>query len=418
MLFHLSLLLPCAACLFGVSRLAIHYREESLSQRVLMWFLLFVSIFFFIEANYVSSSHNYKLMFFLDIWDDLTTLSLFPFLYLYFKALTHPAGFNWKDSLWFLPAAIVGIGGVVPYAFMDPDDAQLYVGSLFESDGYVLAPPFSRMPWCRIQYFVGVKLYSWLSIVQMMALTLYASLTVIRYHVRLRNFYSTVDDKSIDLNDRILFWALLLLVFTCIFGFASRHFWENHHMPAMFLFAAWAVPAFFISHNALKMVYSVEDFSRDVQHIKTAMRPDTFNDESAAGCDAPKGEKVNVRLRGMALCVEQLMKEKALFREATLRIDDVALMLGTNSTYVSRSINGYYNCNFSDYVARMRVEYAKQMLLDDCEANLDTVAEKSGFITSSSFYRAFKKFERTTPKEWAKQARKRASSSSPASTSI
>lgn len=125
-------------------------------------------------------------------------------------------------------------------------------------------------------------------------------------------------------------------------------------------------------------------------------------DESPAANSKPtqnEGEKDSPEQIGQQ--IEALMVEQHYFLKADLKIGDVVKAIGSNRTYVSNYINTTYNCSFSDYMNRLRIEYAKELLASAREGTkLNQIASASGFGTEQSFYRNFKKFTGMTPAEW------------------
>ena len=55
--------------------------------------------------------------------------------------------------------------------------------------------------------------------------------------------------------------------------------------------------------------------------------------------------------------------------------------------------------SFSDYINGLRVDYALKLLEERPELSINDVLFKSGFTSSSAFYRNFKKFKGVTPSE-------------------
>ena len=94
------------------------------------------------------------------------------------------------------------------------------------------------------------------------------------------------------------------------------------------------------------------------------------------------------------------MEEKKLFLRKDLRISDVATEIGTNSTYISASLNNQRGLSFPNYLAEYRVKYARELMLRHPEKRLTEVAEESGFANEGSFFRSFKKLTGLTPSEW------------------
>lgn len=97
-----------------------------------------------------------------------------------------------------------------------------------------------------------------------------------------------------------------------------------------------------------------------------------------------------------------LMDDDKVFLKSSLRIDDVAQMLCSNRTYISQIINKEYDCNFSEFINKYRVEYSKNIIFSNPEISIDELIIECGFISTSSFYRVFKKHIGCTPKEWIK----------------
>lgn len=94
------------------------------------------------------------------------------------------------------------------------------------------------------------------------------------------------------------------------------------------------------------------------------------------------------------------MDSDRLYLKPGLKISDVAEAVGSNRTYVSAAINRTSGMSFSDYVNRRRVEEAKRLLLLEQDPAISEVAEKAGFASFPSFYRAFVKFTKKSPSEW------------------
>ena len=104
-------------------------------------------------------------------------------------------------------------------------------------------------------------------------------------------------------------------------------------------------------------------------------------------------EKLRIRF-------EDLIVTEQLFLKQGIRISDIATMLETNRTYVSRLVNNTYNMSFSDYMNTLRIDYAEQYLLHHKDAKQSDIAEACGFPNASAFNNVFKKITGVTPKVW------------------
>ena len=85
-----------------------------------------------------------------------------------------------------------------------------------------------------------------------------------------------------------------------------------------------------------------------------------------------------------------------------LTIEELAAALGTNRTYLSAYIKATYRVTFREWVAGLRIGYAKQMLMQHPEMTVSAISEASGFLSLSYFTRIFTEKEGCTPSKWRK----------------
>jgi AraC-like DNA-binding protein len=96
--------------------------------------------------------------------------------------------------------------------------------------------------------------------------------------------------------------------------------------------------------------------------------------------------------------LQKLLKDKQIYTNPDLHLSDVALMLGTNRSYLSRVINDEMNTNFCELINDYRVKHAKALLENsDDDISMEDIASMSGFNGISSFYRVFKEKTGLTP---------------------
>ncbi len=130
---------------------------------------------------------------------------------------------------------------------------------------------------------------------------------------------------------------------------------------------------------------------------KTAPRVPEEKDESSYIEDANRLQADEEDLR---MKFEDLIVTEQLFLRQGLRITDIATMLDTNRTYISRLVNNTYNMSFSDYINTLRIDYAEQYLLHNRDAKQSDIAASCGFPNASAFNNVFKKVTGVTPKIW------------------
>lgn len=97
--------------------------------------------------------------------------------------------------------------------------------------------------------------------------------------------------------------------------------------------------------------------------------------------------------------LHHVFEEEKVFLRPDIHIDDVAKMLLTNRTYVTRLMRQEYGLSFIEYVNIARIQHS-QSLLYTTHMTLDEVAERSGFQSTSNYCRAFKRYIGTSPLAW------------------
>lgn len=403
MFYNLILLLPCTVCLFWAVLLFCKRKSNARSQNILALYVFLTGISFFILANYLAEVTNYALFYRLDMVDSLITLLIFPLMYLYFKSLTNEGPFSWRDYLWFVPALIVGSSTFILYQSMGKADATGYVQSLITHQS--LPPDYSSTLY-RLHYLISVQIFNWTLLVEGVFGTTYAVYSLFHYHHRLRNFYSELNDKSINLNYAVLSWFILSLLF--ILGFiliGGRPFFKPLPTVNIFLFIGWTAIYFGLCYHGSKMVYTVENLAKD---LEIADREATINNyalpekenESETGPETDQSPDKYSQLLGL---FNRFIDKEQIFLQSNLRMDDVARMMHTNRTYISRLINEKFQCTFSDYINLKRVEFAQKLMQVNPQMKQTELAEKSGFMSVSSFSRTFRMTTGIPPKEWLKR---------------
>ena len=138
------------------------------------------------------------------------------------------------------------------------------------------------------------------------------------------------------------------------------------------------------------------------EQVERALEADILT-EPVATDDTPEpaaAMSTSIRADIAARLEEWIAADK--YTRPGLTITDVANDLLTNRTYLSGYINTTYDTTFREWITRLRIEYAKRLLLGSPELTVQDVSERSGFQSTSHFIRIFKERTACPPAKWRK----------------
>jgi len=104
--------------------------------------------------------------------------------------------------------------------------------------------------------------------------------------------------------------------------------------------------------------------------------------------------------------MDQFVRQKQLYRDCDLNLDQLALKTEINKYQISEMLNGYKHKPFYRYINEYRIEYFKNIVEKAIEKNENinflSFAYEAGFKSKSSFNRYFKEIIGKTPSEYYK----------------
>jgi AraC-like DNA-binding protein len=107
------------------------------------------------------------------------------------------------------------------------------------------------------------------------------------------------------------------------------------------------------------------------------------------------------QLREIADKLDFLLTNKKMYTNPELSIQDLADMIGTNRSYVSSSINIFYNQNFCSYINQYRLNELKDTIQEDTTVfTQKELAFRCGFGSIDTMKRAVKQKTGLSMKDW------------------
>ncbi len=312
----------------------------------------------------------------------LSSLLVYPLFFLYLSALTE-ARPGWLGKWLILtPSFLFFIIVAIIFLLMTEQETGKYldyVQNQIDKNG------LSGLALLQVSV---IRLSRLVYIIQIIPVVIFGVKKISRYQRDLENFYSSTKDRS-------LWWArnmLYVLIFTSLVSASltliGRDVFDRALWMLLIPSCLFSVLLYVVGYVGYHQRFTAKDFAEEISltdHI--AVRP----------------AEVEPNLREKLI---RMMEKEQLYTREDLRISDLALLLGTNRTYLSNIVNQEMGLSFSDFINSYRVNHAKQLLMDPASQNLSIkgIGESSGFSNDASFFRVFKKETGQSPAAWRSSA--------------
>lgn len=274
----------------------------------------------------------------------IRSLSVYPLYYEYLRRLTKGESTPARLALLLLPGILVGLSKlVIPFKIADAARQIL-------------------------------------NIVQMVLVCWFGIRLLRTFSREVSEVYADTEGKDAKGARSLLLAFVLTSVVSGVANILGRQFYFDKDVLVVVFALIFTVLLFLLGYIGFIQTFSCEQLRKDSPFDEDRQVPDSL------------GERL-----------EELMTVQKFFLTHDLKINDVALALGTCRTYVSNYINHHCGCTFSEYINRKRIEYAKTLLMERAPDKMSGIAHESGFSTEQSFYSNFKKYVHASPLEWVKR---------------
>ena len=221
---------------------------------------------------------------------------------------------------------------------------------------------------------------------------------IIAYRRAIRIFNETQADDIgayIEWLSIFTYWALIFGVGCGLLTFLPDEY--------VFIWILSSIPfysyLFYSYQNYLLFYEQVENaFEQDIQSEEELLTNSETEHEIVSEKEVPKSYTEFIER------VDNWIKTDGYVQQG-LTIKELSEILYTNRTYLSAYIKTTYKMTFREWITGLRLEYAKNILKEHPEINIQKLAESSGFLSRSNFIKLFSEKEGCTPAKWKKANR-------------
>lgn len=299
-------------------------------------------------------------------------LAVFPLYYLYIEELTDYRPNRWRQALCLLPSLLGGMAVGLLYILMDRQEMTLFIEHYLYGNEFA---SLSGLTFWQAMIHVAVRIVFALQV----PLVLYFGFRrITAYNAVVETNYSDIEGKRIVWVKTLLVLFAVTSLVSFVFNLIGRQRFIDEAVPLAIPAVLFSMLLLLIGHVGLNQRFSVQDIEAEV-----------FLESEPIPEDCAYSELLEK--------IRKLMSEEKLYLYPNLKVSDLARLLNSNRNYIYNAINVEMGISFSDYINSQRIDYASQLLEANPKLSINDVMFKSGFTSTSAFYRNFKKFKGITP---------------------
>lgn len=338
--------LPFLVCLFWFTCFVVQFRKCDAPKRFFMLYIGTCVVLYLCHALFFTMGLSYEME---CLWT-LCSLSVYPLFYGYLCRLTSN-DYTLRQLLpWLLPGAVVTLAKyLLPEAGIDRVRLVLFASQIV------------------LVCYSGIRILN-------------------TFDKKLKAVYADTEGRDTTAVFHLLVAIIIVSILSGVANSIGKQFFGESLWLLMPISLAFSTMQFSLCHICFNRDFTIDQLTQD-----------EIDGESSK--DVPQQED-NEQIGRK---IEALMVEQNYFLRKNLKIGDLVREIGSNRTYVSNYINRTYHCSFSDYMNKLRIAHAQQLLLSAApNTKLSQIADESGYASEQSFYRNFRKFAGMNPAEWLK----------------
>ena len=348
------------------------YNHWNRAKMRLLLFMLTATVLYL--AHYIYFNRQMAVIPLTDTFYSFCNPAVFPLYFLYIEELTEYRPNRWRQVLCLLPSLLCFFSTGLLYLLMDAGETVTFMQRCLYG-GEIAS--LSGLAWWQGLAHAAVRVVFALQIPPVLY---FGFRRITAYNAVVESNYSNIEGKRIVGVKTLLVLFAVTSFFAFVFNVIGRQHFVEGPEPLTFPAVLFSLLLLLIGHVGLSQQFSVQDIEAEV-----FQNADSIPDEG-----------------GYSELLERIIKlvnDEKLFLYPNLKVSDLATQLNSNRNYIYHAINVEMGTSFSDYINGLRIDYASQLLEERPDLSINDVMTKSGFTSSSAFYRNFKKFKGITPTE-------------------
>lgn len=376
-------ILPMMVCAFWSIVLILDWFAAHDKLRLWLWQFMVVAMLLYV-GHAVFFNHYTTIVPFTNTLYCACNLLVFPLYHVYIKGLSVPHYLDNRRQQWhdrcilFLPALVISFIVGILYLMMSSTERSDFI------ETYLYHNQFSGLQGTTFLQAVVHQIAKLCFAIQVIIIFILGFRNLRQYKRFIDNTYADTENKRLEKVQTIL----ILFVVGVFLAFVSNIIGRWRFLDDTSLLA---IPSLFFSTLLFMIGYVGSRTMFSISNVNDKEFTPTSPNMS--------GNDNEQNVSSFTISLEQLMNKQQLYLQHDLKISDVALLLGSNRTYIQRSIMELSGESFTKYVNRKRIEHAIELQKKHPEYNIETIATQSGYTHLGTFYRNYKIVTGKTPRK-------------------
>lgn len=341
------------------------FSRKNPAKQFLSIFMLTASLLYFGLALYFYQ--NFAIFTWYDSIYTLTSLSVYPMIYIYLRLLTFEQNFQRKHYKHFVIPFVFFLAILVSTIFMSQQERHDYYGYTMYS--FPLEYSSFIMKFKNISYVLSRFVFS----IQVI-FYLIMSIRVLRLHSKqIREYYSNTDKKAL-ISIKTLIFIFVLTSFSSMFvNIISKEVFLQNFNILVFPSLLFSSLLFMIGLTGTRQNQVASEIMLDKQRdiIKDKQMEDLSDEEVISK-------------------LKEAFELNMLHLDPDLKIWDVCIIMKLNRLQLSNALRNVYGYDFSFYVNKIRSSEVRKIISKDQNINLSELAKKTGFNSQNAMIREYK----------------------------
>ena len=395
-----ALLLPFCICVLG-ALLFFFKRHKHTSQQLMLALNVLCLVYFCADTMLLDGDMGWFSTIGCSALRQFVGPMLLPLLLLFKRSMLRSNYYSWTTGFWFIPSVMLGSVCFILYSLMGVDNAAAYASQCNSPEG-IGDSIYAEDTVYQLHYLFARQIYMIVMLIEMVYVIGYLVYLMVHSGYTPKAMLKLLrTGGSVPVVNLLLPVLIFFLILTGIRLGVGRAFLLSHLGVAAtcnFLMAMFIICVNYLTLYA----------NRSPVTLRTLRSPLSSADSAKKYHYGAEREKPDTPVEGMSALsyaelvdgFKALVMVERIFLEPTVSVEDVAMRLHSNRTYVSCMVSKEFGMNFRDYLASLRVDYAQKYMKAHPSATQDEVAQASGFSSASTFNKKFRQTVGISPRQW------------------